>query len=98
MKFKRCWKKYVLLKPFSISQVVMQALVVPEKVLIKINRLLFRFLWRKKNCNRRAFEKVNRSVLCNDVDSGGLNMIDFERYASGLFVAVGFASMQGEQC
>ena len=56
----------------------MQALVVPEKVLIKMNRLLFRFLWRKKDCNRRAFEKLNRSVLCTDVESGGLNMIDLK--------------------
>ena len=52
----------------------MQALVVPEKVVIEINRLLFRFLWRKKDCNRRAFEKVKKSVLCTDVESGGLNM------------------------
>ena len=56
----------------------MQALVVPEKVVIEINRLLFRFLWRKKDCNRRAFEKVKRSVLCTDVESGGLNMTDLK--------------------
>ena len=56
----------------------MQALVVPENDLIEINRLLFRFLWRKKDSNRRAFEKVKRSVLCTDVESGGLNMIDLK--------------------
>ena len=69
-----------LLKIFLISQVVyvMQTLVVPEKVLIEINRLLFRCLWRKKDYNRRAFEKVNRSVLCTDVESGGLNMTDLK--------------------
>ena len=56
----------------------MQALVVPENVLIEINRLLFRFLWRKKDCNRRAFENVKRSVLCTDVENGGLNLIDLK--------------------
>ena len=40
----------------------MHAFVVPEKVLIEINRLLFRFLWRT-DCNQRAFEKVKKSVL-----------------------------------
>ena len=68
--------KIRIIKTFLISQVVyvMQALAVPEKVLIKMNRLLFIFLWRQKDCNRRAFEKVKRSVLCADVGSGGLNM------------------------
>ena len=60
--------KICIIKAFLISQVVyvMQALVVPENVLIEINRLLFRFLWRKEDCNRRAFEKVKRSVLCTE--------------------------------
>ena len=51
--------------------------LVPESVLIEINRLLFRFLWRKKkDCNRKAFEKVKRNVVCNQIDNSGLNMID----------------------
>ena len=32
----------------------------------------------KKDCNRRAFKKVKRSVLCTDVESGGLNMTDLK--------------------
>jgi len=51
---------------------------VPWKSLIKINRPLFRFLWQKKDCNRRASEKVKRSVLCTDVECGGLNMTDLK--------------------
>ena len=75
----------------------MQTLVVPEKVLIEINRLLFRFLWRKKNYNRRAFEKVKRSVLCTDVESGGLNMTGLKDMQVAFLFAVFFASMQGEE-
>ena len=56
----------------------MQALVMPENDLIEINKLLFRFWWLKKDCNRRAFGRVKRSVLCTDVESGGLNMIDLK--------------------
>ena len=44
----------------------MQALVVPDPVLIQINRLLFRLLSRKKYCNSKAFEKSedNCCLLC----------------------------------
>ena len=44
-----------------------------------MNRLLFRFLWRKKGCNRKAFEKVKRNVVCSDLENGGLGMIDLKQ-------------------
>ena len=70
--------KVRIIKTFLISQIVyiMQALIIPEKVLTKINQILFRFLWRKENCNRRAFEKVKRSVVCSGLEKGGLKMLD----------------------
>ena len=37
-----------------------------------------RFWWQKKGCNQRASEKVKRSVLCTDVENGGLNMTDLK--------------------
>ena len=57
----------------------MQALVVPDLVLTQVNRILFRFLWRKKDCNRKAFEKVKRIVVCGALENGGLNMIDLKQ-------------------
>ena len=41
-------------KTFLISQLVyiMQALVIPDHVLTDINRLLFRFLWRKRKMRK----------------------------------------------
>ena len=64
----------------------MQALVVSENDLIEINRLLFRFWWLKKDCNRRAFKKVKRSVLCTDVESGGLNTIDLKHMQAAILL------------
>jgi hypothetical protein len=73
--------KVHVIKTFLMSQLVyiMQAIVIPDKVLIEINRLFFRFLWRKKDSNKRAFEKVKRTVLCDDYEHGGLKMIDMKQ-------------------
>ena len=56
----------------------MQAIVIPDKILTEINTLLFRFLWRKRDCNKKAFEKVKRSVIISDTEKGGINMIDIK--------------------
>ena len=56
----------------------MQAFNIPEKVLTEVNRILFNFVWKKKNNNKKAFEKVKRTVLCSDLEEGGLKMIDLK--------------------
>lgn len=73
--------KICIVKTFLISQFVyiMQAFVLPDCVLNEVNTLLFRFLWRKRDCNRKAFEKVKRSVLCFEIEKGGLKMIDIRQ-------------------
>ena len=73
--------KVCIIKTFLISQFVhiMQALVVPYPVLTQVNRILFRFLWRKRDCNHKAFEKVKRTVVCGALENGGLNMIDLKQ-------------------
>lgn len=69
--------KYII-KTFLISQLVY---IMKVLVLTDINRLLFRFLWRKKeeDCNRKDFEKVKRLVMCNDFGNGGLKMTDLKQ-------------------
>ena len=57
----------------------MQALVVPDPILIQVNRLLFRILRRKKDCNRKAFEKVKTTVVCGALENGGLNSIELKQ-------------------
>lgn len=70
--------KLCIIKSFLVSQFVyvMQALLAPVKVLDKLNTILFRFLWKRKYSNTKAFEKVKRNVLCNVVEEGGINMIN----------------------
>ena len=72
--------KLCIIKTFLISQIVyiIQSLALPEVVLTEINTLLFRFLWKKKNTNTKAFEKVKRIVICNTHENGGLNMINIK--------------------
>jgi len=72
--------KICIIKSFLLSQFiyVMQAICIPETVLKEVNTILYRFLWRKANCNRKAFEKVKRVVVNSDVDKGGIKMIDVE--------------------
>ena len=76
-----CCKVCIIIIFYFISQFVyiMQALVVPNPVLTQVNRILFRFLWCKKDCNRKVFEKVKRTVVCGALEKGGLNMIDLKQ-------------------
>ena len=70
--------KLCIIKTFLISQFVypLQALIAPTQILHKLNTILFRFLWKKKYSNTKAFEKVKRSVICNTMDEGGINMLN----------------------
>ena len=72
------WGKLCLIKSLLLSQIIytMQAICIPDTTLREINTLLYRFLWRKKDVNKRAFEKVKRVVLNADYEKGGINMID----------------------
>ena len=57
--------KIHIIKTFLLSQLtyIMQSLVLPDDVLKKLNTILFKFIWKKKYSNRRAFEKIRRDVL-----------------------------------
>ena len=35
--------------------------------------------WRKKDCNRKAFEKVKRIVVCSALENYKLNMVDLKQ-------------------
>ena len=70
--------KIVIVKCFLASQLIfiMQSIGIPEKVLTYLNRLFYKFIWQKRFSNRKAFEKVKRSVMEGNVDEGGLNMVN----------------------
>ena len=70
--------KVLITKTFLISQLVyyMQSFLIPEHTLTQVNRLLYRFIWKKRNNNKKAFEKVKRNIICANYEDGGLKMID----------------------
>ena len=50
----------------------------PINILDKINKMFFKFIWGKRDSNRKAFEKVKRETMYNGYENGGLNMIDIK--------------------
>ena len=69
--------KIILCKTFVLSKInyILQSLTLPETVLAEIDRIMFKFIWQKQISNKKAVEKINRTTLCQDVPSGGLDMI-----------------------
>ena len=69
--------KIIICKTYLLSQLsyVIQSLSLPNEVLTEIDTLLFKFIWQKKFSEKRAIEKIKRSIICRDIDKGGLNMI-----------------------
>ena len=69
--------KVILCKTFLLSQIsfLLQSLSLPEHVINKIDTLFFKFIWQKKHSNKKAREKIKRSVMCRTIEEGGLQMI-----------------------
>ncbi|WP_419623975.1 hypothetical protein, partial [Thiolapillus sp.] len=72
-----------MLSQFSYA---LQALAYPETTLKKINTMIYRFLWKRKYNNKKAFEKIKRNVLSLPIAEGGLNMINIE-HQQNMFLA-----------
>ena len=72
--------KICITKTLLISQLVfiLQSLAIPDDILTKINTIIFRFIWKKKYTNTKAFEKVKRKTICKTTEQGGLNMINIK--------------------
>ena len=70
--------KIVIVKCFLMSQLIyiMQSIGLPEKVLIDVNRLFYKFIWQKRFSNRKAFEKVKRVIVEGNLEDGGLKMVN----------------------
>ena len=69
--------KILISKTFLLSQIsfILQSLSLPDSVLTKIDTMIFKFLWQRNLSNKKAHERIKRSVLCLNVNEGGLNMI-----------------------
>ena len=70
--------RVLIIKTMALAKVVylLSALSVPKWVINAINREFFSFLWKYKR------DKVSRRVVINDIENGGLNMIDFRSFCT----------------
>ena len=57
--------KAIIAKTLLLSQFshVLQVLALPQSVLTRINTVIYRFLWKRKYNNKRAFEKIKKMCL-----------------------------------
>ena len=69
---KDCDSEFLLLSQLIY---VMQSIGLPEKVLIEVNRLFYKFIWQKGFSNRKAFEKVKRVIVEGNLEDWGLKMV-----------------------
>ena len=75
--------KFVLAKTLGSSQSIYTAslMTVPDAVTRAAQSLLFSFLWKNKK------DKVKRNVVCQPLENGGLNFINFEIMVKSLRLA-----------
>ena len=68
--------KILIIKTFGLSifMYLIQSIGMPEGVMRQVNTLLFKFIWKKKYTNSRAFEKVKRNTMFNGPEKGGVKM------------------------
>jgi hypothetical protein len=79
--------KSLILKTFGISQLIynMQCIKFEVEDLIKIEKLIFNFIWGKKEIDdNRGRDRIKRSVMKNEYQLGGLNITDVECLDSAL--------------
>ena len=67
--------KVSFIKTYALSKIIFPAtmLNVPPDVIKKLNCMFYKFIWGKR-------DKITRSVSCNSVSKGGLNMIDLNNF------------------
>ena len=75
--------KSVLGKILGASQLIYTAslMTVPDAVTRAAQSLLFSFLWKNKK------DKIKRNVVCQPLENGGLNFINFELMVKSLRLA-----------
>ena len=66
-----------IVKTFAIPKFMYKATLIPvsQDLISEINKLLYGFIWKGK-------DKVKRSALINDIDDGGLKMLDIQSMIS----------------
>ena len=70
--------RILIIKTLALSQVVylISSLCVPEWVINDLNKEFYSFVWKYRR------DKISRKVLSNELENGGLNMIDLRAFCS----------------
>ena len=81
--------KIQIIKTFILSQLVyvLQSLSLPCDVLSEFNTIIYRFIWRKDNTDKRAWERVKRTILSNSKENGGLEMINLHDFQKSFLLS-----------
>ena len=76
--------KNLFLKTFALSKLnhLIESIGLPNTVLKHLKTMFFRFLWKKRYNNKRAFEKIKRKVIYNPTEKGGLKILNIEAIQS----------------
>ena len=70
-----------IVKSFAIPKIMSKASLIPvsSELIKEVNKELYSFIWKGK-------DKVKRSALINDIEDGGLKMLDLESKGAFLWV------------
>ena len=81
--------KITILKAFGISQFVhiIQSIGINTEQINIINKILFKFIWKRNHTNTRVVERVKRNTMCNSYQEGGLCMINLECFQNSFFLS-----------
>ena len=64
----------------------MRSIGIPFKILNKINTMFYKYVWKKKVSNTKAFEKVKRVVMQGPLEMGGLKMININQMQTVVYL------------
>ena len=83
--------KIMIAKTYGLSKFVhlMQSIGIPDDKLKIINDMFFKFIWKHDNTNKKIIEKVKRQTMTNDIQYGGLNMINIINMQKSIYLQWG---------
>ncbi len=66
--------RVLLSKSEGLSRLVYTAMAIdiPKSIINEINKCIYNFIWKNKH------HYLNKKILCNPLNQGGLNVLDFE--------------------
>ena len=81
--------KITILKAFGISQFIhiIQSIGINAEQIKTVNKIMFKFIWKRKITNTRVTERVKRNIMCNSHEEGGLCMINLECFQNSFFLS-----------